>query len=237
MITLDDNTTCTQIQVKLKYCAVLITRGVVHQFFAYLTEDNWPFKTSDEKFHWEAMHTCVKMKEYSAQCNLVVWVTSHILGTTHEELFARYVQHLEVKISSWQLLCSWTGQLPTAWLARMANLMHHFRSSHPNTNSWAPYSPALAGHRGTLYFGLVSPGLNTACVSCMSLRSYYSPRLPDLSTTRKLSHSNICNSEPGKLPWCYFLLYTTYFCSTETSSGQRWEASTIFWPFSSSLNQ
>lgn len=44
------------------------------------------------------------MEEYSAQCNLLVWVTSHILGTTSEELFTHYVHGLEVKILSWQLL-------------------------------------------------------------------------------------------------------------------------------------
>lgn len=33
LITLADNTACTHAQVKLKYCAVLIARGVVHRFF------------------------------------------------------------------------------------------------------------------------------------------------------------------------------------------------------------
>lgn len=50
------------------------------------------------------MHICMKMEEYSARCNLVVWVTSHILGTMHEELLACYVQGLKVKISPWQSL-------------------------------------------------------------------------------------------------------------------------------------
>lgn len=76
----------------------------MHQFFAYLTEDNTPFETTNEKFHWEAMHTSMKMEEYSGRCNVVVWVTSHILGTMHEELFAHYAQGLEVKISAWQPL-------------------------------------------------------------------------------------------------------------------------------------
>lgn len=73
LITLDDNTTCTHVQVKLKYSAVLIARGIVHQFFAYLTEGNRTFKTSNQKFPWKAMHMCMKMEEYSA----ILWFGLH----------------------------------------------------------------------------------------------------------------------------------------------------------------
>lgn len=132
------------------------------------------------------MHTWTEMEEYPARCKLVVWVTSHLLGTTHEQL-CTLCARLEVRISSWQMSCALTGQLPS--LAGTDGQPHAPLQQLPHTNAWAPCRSALAGHWGALCAGLVSSGLNTTCASCMSLRSYCSPREPGFSTTRKLSHT------------------------------------------------
>lgn len=112
---------------------------------------------------------------------------------------AHYVQGLEVTILSWQ--CYVHEQVSSSlsgwheWSTPRTT-----SAAHTQTNSWAPCRSALAGHWGTLCFGLVSSGLNAACASCMSLRSYCSPREPDLSTTSKLSHTTFAAASKASSP-------------------------------------
>lgn len=178
------------------------------------------------------MQMCIQMEDYSARCNLVVWVMSHYSGN-----HLQYVQGCEVQISPWQSLFAGTGQVPTTWLAWMLKLTHHFRSSQPNTNSEALCRSALAALRHTVTW----PGFirfeHCLCILRVPNELLLS-KVSRLSTARKLSHTEtFATASKASFPRCCFLLYTSHFCSIETSSGQRWEASAIFGPLNSSLNQ
>lgn len=131
------------------------------------------------------MHTWTEMEEHPARCKLVVWVTSHLLGTTHEQL-CTLCARLEVRISSWQMSCALTGQLPSLAgtdgqpHAPLQQLPHKLLSS-MQVSFGRPLRCTMCwpGFIGFEYY----------CASCMSLRSYCSPREPGFSTTRKLSHT------------------------------------------------
>lgn len=115
------------------------------------------------------------------------------------------MQGLEVKILSWQRYVHEQVSCPLAGISGQPHApLQQFTHKHKLVGSMQVSFGRPVRH--TVFW----PGLNTACASCMSPRSCCSPREPDLSTTRKLSHTTTFaaanKASPPDVTSCYMHL-------------------------------
>lgn len=142
----------------------------------------------------------MKMKEYSARCNLVVSFTSRILGTMHKELFAHTCITLKLKKYSQQSLFALTGQFPTKWLAGMLNPHALFRKFTPKYKHLVSMQFSFCKPLSHTVFLLGFIGFKYCLCIFYVLNQLLLFKVTRLSTTRKLIVTQRHLQQQGKLP-------------------------------------